>query len=73
MTTYVYAVCEDRGENHIRTINANSMQNAKEKIIDKYRNDWEIDEEFDSWADFLDYMYDHDVIISQSVLDVEAL
>lgn len=72
MTTYVYAVC-DNGENHVRTINANSMQNAKEKIIDKYRNDWEIDEEFNSWADFLDYMYDHDLVISQSVLDIEAL
>lgn len=72
MTTYIYAVCVD-GENHLRTINASSMQNAKEKIIDLYRNDWEIDEEFDNWMDFIDYMDEHDVFISISILDAEAV
>lgn len=72
MTTYVYAVCDDDG-NHIRTINAVSMQQAKEKIIEIYRDKWELDEEFANWSEFLDFMYEHDVYISQSVQDVETL
>lgn len=72
MTTYVYAVCED-GNNHIRTVNAVSMQQAKEKIIEIYRDKLELDEEFANWAEFLDFMWDHEVYISQSVQDVETL
>jgi hypothetical protein len=72
MTTYIYAVCDDSG-NHLKTVNAASMQQAKEKIIDIYRNDWDIDEEFDNWMDFIDYMEDRDVFISISILDVEAV
>lgn len=73
MNTYVYAVC-DESDNHIRTINANSMQNAKDKLIDIYREHYEIDEEFDNWTDFINYMYENfNMVISQSVLDSEAL
>jgi len=72
MTTYIYAVCDDSG-NHLKTVNAASMQQAKEKIIDIYRNDWDIDEEFDNWMDFIGYMEDRDVFISISILDVEAV
>ena len=72
MSTYIYAVCED-GENHLRTINGSSMQDAKEKIIELFRNELEIDEEFSNWAEFLDYMYDYDIYITQSIQDIEAI
>lgn len=73
MNTYIYAVCED-GYNHLRTINGSSMLDAKERIIDLFRNEYEIDEEFSNWAEFLEYMYKYfDVIISQSIQDTEAI
>ena len=43
MTTYVYAVCDDNG-NHIKSVTARSMESAKEKIIDIYRDKLELDE-----------------------------
>lgn len=70
--TYIYAVCSD-GNNHLRTVNACSLQNAKEKIIEQYRNDWDLDEEFDNWMDFIMFMDEHEVYITHSLRDIEAL
>ena len=70
--TYIYAVCSD-DNNHLRTVNACSLQNAKEKIIEQYRNDWDIDEEFDNWMDFIKFMDDREVYITHSLQDIEAL
>ena len=72
MTTYVYAVCDDNG-NHIKSINARSMEHAKEKIIDIYRDKLELDEEFDTWSEFIDFMLEHEIYISYSIYDIETL
>lgn len=71
MTTYVYAVCDDNG-NHIKTINARSMESAKEKIIDIYRDKLDLDEEFNTWSEFIDFMWEHDINISYSIYDIET-
>lgn len=72
MTTYVYAVCDDSG-NHLKTVNAVSLSAAKEKIIERFRDLFEIDEEFYNWNDFLQYMEDHEIIISKYIQDSETL
>ena len=71
MTTYVYAVCDDNG-NHIKSISAQSMESAKEKIIDIYRDKLELDEEFDTWSEFIDFMWERDINISYSIYDIET-
>jgi len=73
MTTYVYAVCDENCHNHIRTISARSQKDAQEKIIEHYRDELELDEEFDNWYEFLDFMADHDIFITLTVQDVETL
>ena len=72
MTTYIYAVCDDAG-NHLKTVNAVSMNAAKEKIIEKFRDLLELDEEFYNWSDFINFMEDHDIVISKCIQDLEAL
>ena len=49
MTTYIYAVYDQDCHNQIRTISAMSLKDAQEKIIEKYRDDLELDKEFDNW------------------------
>lgn len=71
MTTYIYAVCDQH--NQIRTISARSLKDAQEKIIEKFRDDLELDEEFDNWAEFLDFMDDHEIYITANIQDVETL
>jgi len=73
MTTYVYAVCDENCHNHIKTISARSQKDAQEKIIEHYRDELELDEEFDNWYEFLDFMADHDIFITLTVQDVETL
>lgn len=72
MTTYIYAVCDDTG-NHLKTVNAVSMNAAEEKIIERFRDLLELDEEFYNWSDFIDFMEDHDIVISKHIQDIEAL
>ena len=72
MTTYIYAVCEN-DSNSIETVNAASMNAAKEKIIERFRDTLELDEEFYNWNDFIEFMLDHDIVISKSIQDLEAL
>lgn len=73
MTTYVYAVCDENCHNHMKTISARSQKDAQEKIIEHYRDELELDEEFDNWYEFLDFMADHDILITPTVQDVETL
>lgn len=73
MTTYVYAVCDENCHNHIKTISARSQKDAQEKIIEHYRDKLELDEEFNNWFEFLDFMTNHDIFITPTVQDIETL
>lgn len=74
MTTYVYAVCDDNCHNHIKTISARSQKDAQEKIIEHYRDELELDEEFDNWHEFIKFMSDEfDVDITPTIQDIETL
>ena len=74
MTTYVYAVCDASCHNHIKTISARSQKDAQEKIIEHYRDELELDEEFDNWYEFLNFMANkHGIDITPTVQDVETL
>lgn len=74
MTTYVYAVCDPDCHNEIRTISASSLKDAQEKIIEKFRDDMELEEEFDSWNNFINDMSDYYCIdITHNIQDLETL
>lgn len=71
MSNYIYAVAYD--DNVIRTISAGSIRNAEEKIIERCREDYEIDEEFDNYHQFKNYMWDNYEVLISNPQDVEAL
>ena len=74
MTTYIYAVCDQDCHNQIRTVNARSLKDAQEKIIEKFRDDLELDEEFDNWHEFIEFMSDEfDIDITLTIQDIETL
>lgn len=74
MTTYIYAVCDQDCHNHIRTVSARSLKDAQEKIIEKFRDDLELDEEFDNWHEFIDFMSNkHGIDITPTIQDIETL
>ena len=74
MTTYIYAVCDQDCHNQIRTISARSLKDAQEKIIEKFRDDLELDEEFDNWHEFIEFMSDEfDIDITLTIQDIETL
>lgn len=72
MTTYIYAVCDDT-YNQIKTVSATSLSNAQEKIIEKFRDYLEIDEEYDNWKEFIEDMEDHDIFITPNIKVLEEL
>lgn len=72
MTTYIYAVCDD-AHNQIKTVSAMSLNNAQEKIIEKYRDCLEIDEEYDNWKEFIEDMKDYDLYITPNIKVLEEL
>lgn len=71
MSNYIYAIAGD--ENVIKTISASSIRNAEEKIIERYRNDFEIDEEFDNYHQFKNYLWDNYELIISNPQDIEAI
>lgn len=71
MSNYIYAVAYD--DNVIRTISASSIRNAEEKIIERCRDEYEIDEEFDNYHQFKNYMWDNYEILISNPQDIEAL
>jgi hypothetical protein len=71
MSSYIYAVaCDD---NVIRSISASSIRNAEDKIIDRIRDDYEIEEEFNNYHEFKDYMWDNYEVLGSNPQDIEAL
>jgi hypothetical protein len=73
MTTYIYAVCDQDCHNQIKTVNARSLKDAQEKIIEKFRDDLELDEEFYNWQEFIEFMSEHDMDITPTIQDIETL
>ena len=73
MTTYIYAVCDQDCHNQIRTVNARSLKDAQEKIIEKFRDDLELDEEFDNWHEFIESMSEYGIDITPTIQDIETL
>ena len=74
MTTYIYAICDQDCHNQIKTMNARSLKDAQDKIIEKYRDALELDEEFDNWLNFVKYLSDyHGLDITPTLQDIETL
>jgi hypothetical protein len=71
MTTFVYAIDGDDG-NHLKTITAQSRKAAEEKIIERLRDKYDIDDEFDSYREFQREILDYDISISDLV-DIDTL
>lgn len=71
MSNYIYAIAYD--DNVIRTISASSIRNAEEKIIERCRDEYEIDEEFDNYHQFKNYMWDNHEVLISNPQDIEAL
>ncbi len=71
MSNYIYAVAYD--DNVIRTLSATSLRNAEERIIERFRDEYEIDKEFDNYHEFKNYMWDEHEILISSPRDIEAL
>ena len=71
MSNYIYAEACD--ENVIRTISAASLRNAEEKIIERFRDAYEIDEEFDNYHEFKNYMWEEFRVLVSNPRDVEAI
>jgi len=71
MSNYIYAVaCDD---NVIKSISASSIRNAEDKIIERFRDEYEIDKEFNNYHEFKNYMWDEYEILISSPRDIEAL
>lgn len=74
MTTYIYAVCDQDCHNQIRTVSARSLKDAQEKIIERFRDDLELDEEFDNWNEFIKSISNEFAIdITPTIQDIETL
>jgi len=71
MSNYVYAVAYD--DNVMRSISASSIRNAEDKIIDRFRDDYEIEKEFNNYREFKDYMWDNYEVLVSNPQDIEAL
>jgi hypothetical protein len=71
MSNYVYAEAYD--ENVIKTISASSLANAEERIIEKLRDEYEIDREFTNYHEFKNYMWEEFEVLVSTPQDIEAL
>ena len=74
MTTYIYAVCDQDCHNQIRTISARSLKDAQEKIIEKFRDNLELDKEFTNWHEFINWISnEYSIDITPILQDIETL
>jgi hypothetical protein len=54
-------------------MSARSLKDAQEKIIERFRDDLELDEEFDNWHEFIESMSEYDIDITPTIQDIETL
>lgn len=72
MTKFLFPVCDDDGVNVIESVTANSIEDAKDKIIQRYFDMYD-DLESDNWEDFLVEMDAHYGVIIGDLYDIETL
>lgn len=53
-------------------INASSFNSAKEKLINKILTDFEIEEDYDNWEEFVERMDEFQLVIGK-LIDIESL
>lgn len=72
MSKFVYSVCPDDDWPHLETVVASGILEAEEKVINKYYNMFEIDNNSDDFHEFVEEMNVHGVVISD-LYDIEEL
>jgi len=72
MTKFLFPVCDDDGVNIIESVTANSIEDAKDRVIREYFDIYD-DLESDNWEDFLVEMDAHYGVIIGDLYDIETL
>jgi hypothetical protein len=74
MEKFIYALCDtDSGINILKSVMGRSEQDAKEKIINQYFENYD-DLECDEWDDFLCELIErHGIVLSAELYNVEEI
>lgn len=72
MTKFLFPVCDSDGVNIIESVTANSIEDAKDRVIREYFDMYD-DLESDNWEDFLVEMDDSYGVIIGDLYDIETL
>jgi hypothetical protein len=72
MTKFLFPVCDDDGVNIIESVTANSIEDAKDRVIREYFDIYD-DLESDNWEDFLVEMDANYGVIIGDLYDIETL
>lgn len=72
MTKFLFPVCDDDGVNIIESVTANSIEDAKDRVIREYFDMYD-DLESDNWEDFLVEMDANYGVIIGDLYDIETL
>lgn len=72
MTKFLYPVCDGDGVNTIESVTASSIEDAKDKIIQRYFDMYD-DLESDNWEDFLVEMDASYGVLIGDLYDIETL
>lgn len=72
MTKFLFPVCDDDGVNIIESVTANSIEDAKDRVIREYFDIYD-DLESDNWEDFLVEMDVNYGVIIGDLYDIETL
>lgn len=72
MTKFLFPVCDCDGVNIIESVTASSIEDAKDKIIQRYLDMYD-DLESDNWEDFLVEMDASYGVLIGDLYDIETL
>ena len=72
MTKFLFPVCDGDGVNIIESVTANSIEDAKDRVIREYFDIYD-DLESDNWEDFLVEMDTNYGVIIGDLYDIETL
>lgn len=72
MTKFLFPVCDDDRVNIIESVTANSIEDAKDRVIREYFDMYD-DLESDNWEDFLVEMDANYGVIIGDLYDIETL
>ena len=72
MNKYIVSIADMYAEQvWIETYLARNLNDCQEKIMESLINQYEFDE-FGSWQEFVEFLNDHEIIIS-NIIDIETL